>query len=108
MHNVFASQGRSLINRARLLRERHDVDVAVAPSQEASVHFQEILRGLDTLPEEQREVLLLVAVEDFQYDEAAEMLNIPLGTVMSRLSRARDRLMRFVQGPERPLQSGPE
>jgi RNA polymerase sigma-70 factor, ECF subfamily len=107
MHNVFTSQWRSVANRARLLRERHDVDAAVPPSQEASVHFREILRGLDTLPEEQREVLLLVAVEGFQYDEVAEVLNIPLGTVTSRLSRARDRLMRFVPGFERPLQSGP-
>jgi RNA polymerase sigma-70 factor, ECF subfamily len=107
MHNVFASEWRSVVNRARLLRERHDVDVAAAPSQEASVHFQEILRDLDTLPEEQREVLLLVAVEGFQYDEVAEMLDIPLGTVTSRLSRARDRLTRFVQEPERPSGTSP-
>jgi RNA polymerase sigma-70 factor (ECF subfamily) len=63
------------------------------------------MRGLDTLPEDQRQVILLVAVEGFQYDEVARMLDIPIGTVMSRLSRARDRLGRFMQGnaQERPM-----
>lgn len=103
MHNIFANRWRRMINSARLLSDRGEADVAVAPSQEAKVQFQEVLRGLDTLPEEQREVLLLVAVEGFQYHEVAKMLNVPMGTVMSRLSRGRDRLGHFMQGRERPM-----
>jgi RNA polymerase sigma-70 factor (ECF subfamily) len=45
------------------------------------------------LPQEQREVLVLVCAEDLSYREAAEVLGVPMGTVMSRLARARKRLM---------------
>jgi RNA polymerase sigma-70 factor (ECF subfamily) len=48
--------------------------------------------GLDSLPAEGRAVLMLVVVEGYGYQEVADMLDIPLGTVMSRLSRARNRL----------------
>jgi RNA polymerase sigma-70 factor, ECF subfamily len=61
-----------------------------------------VLRGLDALPDDQRQVLLLIAVEGFQYDEVARMLDVPTGTIMSRLSRARDRLRDFIEGRERP------
>jgi RNA polymerase sigma-70 factor, ECF subfamily len=48
-------------------------------------------------------VILLVAVEGFEYGEGAEMLGIPIGTVMSRLSRARDRLRDFMEGRPQPV-----
>lgn len=54
--------------------------------------IRDLERALASLPEEQREVLLLVALEDMSYDEAARTLGIPIGTVMSRLSRGRERL----------------
>lgn len=49
-------------------------------------------RAIMRLPEEQREVLLLVCVEELSYREASALLDIPIGTVMSRLARARSRL----------------
>lgn len=58
--------------------------------QAAGAH--DVLAALDTLPEEQRSVLLLVVVEDLSYEEAARALGIPLGTIMSRLSRAREKM----------------
>ncbi len=58
---------------------------------------RDVLTGLDALPEEQRSVLLLVAVEDLSYAEAAQVLGVPLGTVMSRLSRARERMRSFLE-----------
>ncbi len=63
----------------------------------AALGARDVLAGLDTLPEEQRSVLLLVAVEDLSYAEAAQVLGVPLGTVMSRLSRARTRMRGFVE-----------
>jgi RNA polymerase sigma-70 factor (ECF subfamily) len=48
-----------------------------------------IMRGLDTLPDDQRKALLLTAVEGFSYRETADMLGVPVGTVMSRIWRAR-------------------
>ena len=55
---------------------------------------QELVRAMDGLPEEYRTVLVLWALEDFSYQEIADSLQIPMGTVMSRLHRARGRLAR--------------
>jgi DNA-directed RNA polymerase specialized sigma24 family protein len=60
--------------------------------------YQDVLNKLAKLPEDQRAVLLLVAVEDLSYADAAKVLNIPVGTVMSRLSRARERLQQEIEG----------
>jgi RNA polymerase sigma-70 factor (ECF subfamily) len=65
-------------------------------SGETQVHgrlaLSEVRRAIDSLPPEQREVLVLVCVEDLAYREAADILGVPIGTVMSRLARARKRL----------------
>ena len=58
---------------------------------------------LQQLPEDQRQVLLLVTVEGFRYKEVAKIMNIPLGTVMSRLSRARSTLHDLMNGTTRPI-----
>ena len=60
--------------------------------------YQDVLNKLARLPDDQRAVLLLVAVEDLSYADAAKVLNIPVGTVMSRLSRARERLQQEIEG----------
>jgi RNA polymerase sigma-70 factor (ECF subfamily) len=53
--------------------------------------LSEVQQAIDSLPQEQREVLVLVCAEDLSYREAADVLNVPIGTVMSRLARARKR-----------------
>ncbi len=103
MHNLYVNRWRRMKLRTRIAAENAEPDLAVPPSQQASVEIQDVLRGLASLPEEQRQIVLLVAVEGFQYGEVAAMLGIPVGTVMSRLSRARDRLREIVEGRERPL-----
>jgi RNA polymerase sigma-70 factor (ECF subfamily) len=70
----------------------------VVGAQEKALAQRDILRGLAELPEEQRSVLLLIAVEDFSYEQAARILAVPIGTVMSRLSRGRERLRRYMNG----------
>ena len=76
-------------------------DMMVAPSsaatQEDRMVVRDVLSGLDALPEEQRSVLLLVSVEDLSYQDAARVLDVPVGTVMSRLSRARERLRQYLE-----------
>jgi len=59
---------------------------------------RDLLRALASLPEDQRAVLLLVGLEQFAYKEAADVLGVPLGTVMSRLSRARERMRAALEG----------
>lgn len=58
--------------------------------------LREVDRAMTELPPEQREVLSLVAVEGFSYREAAEILEVPIGTIMSRLARARGALLRHL------------
>lgn len=64
---------------------------------EAGVALSDLDRHLLDLPLEQREVVMLVSVEGYTYQEAADILDIPVGTVMSRLSRARVSLARTYQ-----------
>ncbi len=71
-----------------------DASLSHAPAQEDRLRYRDLLAALSRLPEEQRTVLLLVAVEELSYADAARVLDIPIGTVMSRLSRARERLLK--------------
>jgi RNA polymerase sigma-70 factor (ECF subfamily) len=64
--------------------------------QESTLVCRDIRRGLAKLPADQQAVLFLVGVEDFSYLEAARILGIPIGTVMSRLSRGRERLRQYM------------
>mgnify|MGYP000078242296 CR=1 FL=1 len=77
--------------------------VPVPARQFARVELLEILQSVGRLPVEQREVLLLAAVEELHYEEIASLLKIPLGTVMSRLSRGRERLRGLMEGRAEPV-----
>jgi RNA polymerase sigma-70 factor, ECF subfamily len=102
MHNVFVNQ------RAAAVREAQNVSLdgdgesgaawqlPVRAPQQTHVELIEVLRELSRLPPDQREVLMLAAVEEMRYEEIAAVLSIPVGTVMSRLSRAREKLRRTV------------
>ena len=70
---------------------------ALGTNPESHAGLRDVLTGLDALSEEQRSLLLLVGVEDLSYEQAAKVLGIPIGTVMSRLSRARARLREFME-----------
>lgn len=73
-----------------------------APSAEEGALARAGLAAIDGLPTEQRALLLLVSIEGLSYKEAAEALDLPIGTVMSRLSRARAALHRAIDGEETP------
>lgn len=99
MHNVFINQVRGAAAGRTV-----PLDEALAQSQLAAARagdrldIRDLDAALQALPEEQRSVLLLVGMEQLSYDEAARVLEIPVGTVMSRLSRGRERLRRLLQG----------
>ena len=67
-------------------------------NQEPHLQFVELAHALETISGEHREVLVLVAVEGMKYEEAAEVLGVPVGTVRSRLSRARIALRELLEG----------
>ena len=72
------------------------------PSQETTAYFSEIAGRFDALPEGQRAALSLIAVEGMSYREAADALGVPVGTVMSRLARARASLRDSTVNTNRP------
>jgi RNA polymerase sigma factor (sigma-70 family) len=94
LHNLAISRLRELKRRGRPepLEDAPPGALALPPGQEHRLTHHELVRAVGELPEEQRSVLLLVSVEDLSYAEVAEALQIPIGTVMSRLHRARERL----------------
>jgi RNA polymerase sigma-70 factor (ECF subfamily) len=67
-------------------------------TQEKYMEFQDVLKGLSLLVPEQREAIILIAAEGLSYEEAAEICKCPVGTVKSRLSRARKRLEDHANG----------
>src|SRR6266516_1751840 len=97
MHNVFVNQAR---------RRRYEIEqameevpaVSVRATQSEQLEVQDVDRVLRSLSPEQRELVLLVAVEQLTYEEVSGALDIPIGTVMSRLSRARERMRQLLGG----------
>jgi RNA polymerase sigma factor (sigma-70 family) len=80
---------------------------SVEGGQEGALAQRDLLRGFAELPEEQRSVLLLIGVEDFSYEQTAHILGVPIGTVMSRLSRGRERLSQYMNGDQARARPGP-
>lgn len=86
---------------AQRRREAETADLfeeGLAASQEHSVRLAQIRRAFDRLPEDQRTALHLVAIEGLSYQDAADTLSIPVGTLMSRIGRARAALRTFEEG----------
>jgi RNA polymerase sigma factor (sigma-70 family) len=92
MHNVHVNQIRSRSSASLVPLDDEIADAPVRPTQSDMLEVRDIDAALHRLPIEQREVVLLIALERMSYDETARSLRIPIGTVMSRLARARERL----------------
>lgn len=95
MHNLFVNE----LRRTRSIDYRDPAEVpevAVRPRQQDAIEVRDLDRALQQLPPEQRAVLLLVGLESLSYEETAAVVSAPVGTVMSRLSRARDRLRQLL------------
>jgi RNA polymerase sigma-70 factor (ECF subfamily) len=74
------------------------VKLTATPRQNARMECRDLSWALNQLPAEQKEVVLLIGLEGLSYQTAAEVLGIPIGTVMSRLSRGRNALRRLLEG----------
>jgi RNA polymerase sigma factor (sigma-70 family) len=104
LHNLAVNRLKQWQRRGRhaALDETDEASIAQPAVQEDRLRHLELMRALADLPEEQRCMLLLVSVEDLSYAEAARILGIPIGTVMSRLSRGRERLQQLLEGRAAP------
>lgn len=98
MHNIYVNDIRSLKRRPGLEPLSSMAEPAAQEDQDNPLALRELERALHQLPEKQREVLLLIGLEQFSYEEAAAVLGIPQGTVMSRLFRARENLRSTLHG----------
>ncbi|MDJ0947727.1 MAG: sigma-70 family RNA polymerase sigma factor [Alphaproteobacteria bacterium] len=99
LHNVHVdrvAQKRKFGNVVSL--EEVSVSLATPHAQHANLELRDLERALALLPEEQRRVILLVGLEGMTYREAADVLHIPHGTLMSRLFRGRETLRRLMAG----------
>lgn len=94
LHNLAMDRLRRSARRADdiSIDDLDEVSAAQRPEQEDGLRVSDTLAALGRLPKDLQSVLLLVSVENLSYAETAAVLGIPVGTVMSRLSRARDRL----------------
>jgi RNA polymerase sigma-70 factor (ECF subfamily) len=101
MHNLFVSEVRRAARNPVLLMggvtEHHS-----QPSQEGRLALRDLDRALARLPKAQLEIIIMIGLEGMSYDDAGRALGIPLGTVRSRLSRAREMLRVLMDIDRRP------
>ncbi|TIO05285.1 MAG: sigma-70 family RNA polymerase sigma factor [Mesorhizobium sp.] len=90
VHNAFIDRLRSRKSEAvRIEQAEYLADASIQAPQEHSIRLAEVREAFFKLPEEQRSALHLVAIEGLTYSQAAEAIGVPLGTLMSRIGRAR-------------------
>ncbi|WP_051630675.1 sigma-70 family RNA polymerase sigma factor [Afifella pfennigii] len=98
LRNIYKNDLRKSANRRRVEADlTHEPLTHSEPGQESAVELGEVGEAFGLLSAEHREILLLTAVEGVPYEEAARLLDVPIGTVRSRVSRARARLLQLMQ-----------
>lgn len=105
LHNVAVNGMRQRARRGAHfpVEDAQEAALAHRAGQEDGLVRQDILDAIGRLPDEQRSVILLVSIEDMTYAQVAAVLAVPIGTVMSRLSRGRERLRQMLDQPEKAV-----
>ncbi len=100
LHNQYVNHVRRGVREGSAVAlSETEMRLTVGPSQQARLQLRDLDHALGQLPAEQREVILLAGMEGMSYDEMAEIMKVPVGTIRSRLSRGRDAL-RTLMGEE--------
>jgi len=102
MHNLFVNQVRSAAARKSVALEDDGPEPVAHESPHDGLLVRDIARALTLIPAEQREIVLLVGLEELSYLETAKVVGVPVGTVMSRLARGRERLRVLLSGEAEP------
>ena len=99
LRNIYISNWRrnSKFTGAKHIDDLEGFEGSVPPEQDSNFSVSLITDALDTLPTQQREVLVLISLEDVSYAQAADIIGVPIGTIMSRLSRARAHLQNILE-----------
>lgn len=99
MHNLHANDRRraSRTVDSRPL-DQEALSLGTPAPQDSALELSQLSNAISGLPESQRQILLLVGMEGLSYADAAQALDVPVGTIMSRLSRAREDLRRVIDG----------
>lgn len=98
MRNIWIDEVRSRVRRARTIApEQEGLDAVDVASPEQAVLRRDIGNAMEALPDQQREVIALVLVDGLAYREAADILDIPIGTLTSRLTRGRQALAAMLE-----------
>lgn len=93
MHNLYISNCRQATVRTRFVKNQLAISSEGREAvQEHVVDLSKVYRAINALPKEQRDVVVLVTLQELSYQEAADTLGIPIGTVMSRLARGREKI----------------
>lgn len=100
MHNLFVNQVRARTKDREISLEEAGLERTASADASSGTQLLDLASALARLPPEQREVLLLVGLEELTYREVAHVLGVPIGTVMSRLARGRERLRRLMNGED--------
>ena len=82
--------------------EDEEHEIPVRATQDDDLEMRDLLSAIGRLPDEFKEVVLLVGLEQLRYEEVANVLDVPIGTVMSRLSRGREKLRALMMGAPSP------
>jgi RNA polymerase sigma-70 factor (ECF subfamily) len=106
MHNQYVNFVRRAVREGTSTSLDAALDLGHAPSQQDSLKLRDLKMALDRLPDEQRTVVLLIGLEGMRYEEVADVLGVPVGTIRSRLSRAREALRDMLEEQDRRPQDG--
>lgn len=98
MHNLYVNQLRRAHHAPALAPLTPETEDVPSPQDGNPISLPELERAMTLLPPDQREILLMVVLEGLSYRQVSVILDIPAGTVMSRLARARERLRRALDG----------
>ncbi|MHC5652393.1 sigma-70 family RNA polymerase sigma factor [Stappia sp.] len=112
LRNTFYSDYRKKKREVQDVDGQYSATLAEHPGQHGHLDFEDFRNALDALPEDQREALILICASGFSYEEAAEICGCAVGTMKSRVNRARNRLSETLSidsaeefGPDRSVQA---